>query len=593
MHRESLILCCYACLFIVISLEPRRNSANDDVTIQYAPHTIFTGGVQKKWQYNLHENITEDNNETQHEFRTNFTKEDRESDGTSTEYEFHTTRNHKEDDRRAVQFDVNSTSVEDESYSTLHELPNLSKDNNNTECVNNNSCIQLCCPLGEHLIKEKCVTGEGNYSFPVVRGYTNNSSQMQKANKSMDQVLQLIVHDPCQGSNHLLLNETDGLEYDIFANGSLHLSRWNMIIQPKSYCLAIVHQDKYDALVCKQKRSAFPIIVTVGVIVSLPFLLATFVVYSILPELQNMHGYTLRAHVSSLFVTYLVLAVYQQTTLQQLGYTMCFILVKTVLLLRRKTRSSQGNVKQRDRKKFMLYALYGWGCAFILIIICILIDYVLVVPENFIRPEFCVRTLWFSERVARTYYFYIPVGITIVCNICLFISTALTIARHKKDTDQHLRNSTETRRQDENKQWFVLITILNYTILKKNFTKFKMYLKLFILMGIIWIMEIIAVHSWAFNNPPAYIWYPTDMINALQGVIIFLIFVWKRKIGLLLMKRLGYQNCLCFYRNSTNNDCHSTSTSYTTASGTVTLQSVSPCAQTYCGVKSSPNETNT
>jgi len=67
------------------------------------------------------------------------------------------------------------------------------------------------------------------------------------------------------------------------------------------------------------------------------------------------------------------------------------------IFCRRKTRSSQGNTK-REKKKFMLYALYGWGCAFILIIICVMIDYVLTVPENFIRPEFCIRTLWFSGK---------------------------------------------------------------------------------------------------------------------------------------------------------------------------------------------------
>jgi hypothetical protein len=39
-------------------------------------------------------------------------------------------------------------------------------------------------------------------------------------------------------------------------------------------------------------------------------------------------------------------------------------------------------------------------------------------------------------------------------------------------------------------------------------------------MGINWVMEII---SWAAGGPE-YIWYVTDCINTLQGVIIFLIF---------------------------------------------------------------------
>lgn len=57
-------------------------------------------------------------------------------------------------------------------------------------------------------------------------------------------------------------------------------------------------------------------------------------------------------------------------------------------------------------------------------------------------------------KPAITLYFYGPMGITVICNICLFISTALKIVDHKKDTAHHLRG-LENRRHNENKQWFV------------------------------------------------------------------------------------------------------------------------------------------
>jgi len=40
-------------------------------------------------------------------------------------------------------------------------------------------------------------------------------------------------------------------------------------------------------------------------------------------------------------------------------------------------------------------------------------------------------------------------------------------------------------------------------------------------MGINWLMEIV---SWSVGGPD-YIWYVTDVINSLQGLIIFLLFV--------------------------------------------------------------------
>jgi len=65
-----------------------------------------------------------------------------------------------------------------------------------------------------------------------------------------------------------------------------------------------------------------------------------------------------------------------------------------------------------------------------------------------------MREINFSADEARALYFYGPMGVTVICNICLFISTALKIVRHKKDTAHHLRGS-ESRRHDDNKQWFV------------------------------------------------------------------------------------------------------------------------------------------
>lgn len=52
-------------------------------------------------------------------------------------------------------------------------------------------------------------------------------------------------------------------------------------------------------------------------------------------------------------------------------------------------------------------------------------------------------------------------------------------------------------------------------------------------MGVNWATEII---SWAAGGPE-YLWYLTDIANTLQGVLIFIIFVWKDRIRKLLMER--------------------------------------------------------
>lgn len=46
-----------------------------------------------------------------------------------------------------------------------------------------------------------------------------------------------------------------------------------------------------------------------------------------------------------------------------------------------------------------------------------------------------------------------------------------------------------------------------------------MCLKLVIVMGITWVVDVM---SWVIGGPD-YVWYLTDLVNALQGVLIFIV----------------------------------------------------------------------
>lgn len=63
--------------------------------------------------------------------------------------------------------------------------------------------------------------------------------------------------------------------------------------------------------------------------------------------------------------------------------------------------------------------------------------------------------------------------------------------------------------------------------------RLSLYLKLFCLMGVTFVFEVI---SWAVEAP-AYYWYVTDAINSLRGVFVFFIFCWKRSVLNLLLAR--------------------------------------------------------
>lgn len=375
MHKRSSAFWCCTLLLVASSLELRQNSTNnvkqnDNSTVQYEVYLNSTRNREDKveLEHNLRENST-DNNDVQYQFHTNSTNH-RKDDSTRYEFRTHST-DHEKSNHMLMELRRNSTKIDDENNSVpiyygnftrtenknltsellgnltqiesksdltsyeVHEKSSKNGTENNFphEMCDSNTCIQLCCPLGDRLVKEKCVPGGGNYPFPDVYSYTT-SDLLQNENKKVNELFQLVVHDPCRETERFLLNpvEYPDDEYMFLVNGSLYQPQHEEFLQPTSYCLAVV-RDKFEVTVCFESINDETIAETnqltskpVGLIISLPFLLTTFVVYSVLPELKNMHGYTLRGYVGSLFIAYTVLAVLQLTHPNSIEYSVCITL---------------------------------------------------------------------------------------------------------------------------------------------------------------------------------------------------------------------------------------------------------------------------
>lgn len=92
--------------------------------------------------------------------------------------------------------------------------------------------------------------------------------------------------------------------------------------------------------------------------------------------------------------------------------------------------------------------------------------------------------------------------------------------------------------------------------------RFMLYLKLFIVMGVNWLAEII---SWAMETEKnGYLFYVTDFGNSLQGVLIFLIFVCKKRVLRLLNKKLCSQ--IQIWKTSNNLSSRTTLSTFSRAS---------------------------
>ncbi|XP_012254977.2 G-protein coupled receptor Mth2-like isoform X6 [Athalia rosae] len=432
-----------------------------------------------------------------------------------------------------------------------------------------NACVRTCCNGNELLNGSRCVEVD-DVTAAAVRPLDENLEPELKWIRVLDDAFFTIPSILCPGGNKKYQLEPDFApedEFTLHSNGVL--TTLSQTLTQEMYCIGSSIEDtSVVVVVCfeseytgsTQEPSA-ALYKPVGMILSIPFLFATFVVYAILPEIRNLYGKTLMCYVGCLVNAYSYLAVVQLDPEGKIPLIACKVMAFTIHFSFLASffwlnvmcfdiwwtfggfRALRGSIKQRERKKFFMYSIYAWGCAILLTAVCVIMDFVPGIPDTVIRPEFGEERCWFRTETAKALYFYGPMGLTVLCNIFLFVSTAIKIIRHKKDTAHHLKG-TDSRRHDDNKQWF------------------NLYLKLFIVMGINWSMEII---SWLCQGPKS-LWYITDMGNTLQGVIIFIIFVWKEKIKRLLIKRFGCQGPNFLPRDSTRSAYHSSASRTCTTS---------------------------
>lgn len=67
--------------------------------------------------------------------------------------------------------------------------------------------------------------------------------------------------------------------------------------------------------------------------------------------------------------------------------------------------------------------------------------------------------------------------------------------------------------------------------------QFMMNTKLFIVMGITWVLELLS--ACFYNRSRVFIWIISDSFNVLLGVLVFLIFVFKKRVWEEILQKLG------------------------------------------------------
>lgn len=247
-----------------------------------------------------------------------------------------------------------------------------------------------------------------------------------------------------------------------------------------------------------------------GLFLSVFFLAVTLIASCLLPSTYHvLHWRCQTNHVACLLVGDLLLAITQLSSDALKGpaciaiaismhfiflaaffwlNTMCFNIWWTFRDLRPASLD-----KSQETCRLRIYEMYAWGGPLVIAGLAAIMD---SLPEGsnptFLRPRFGQQRCWFYGDAELLSYFFGPIGVLLVLNLTLFAATAreLTCGLWKTEV---VKSNTERA------------------------TLGRVCLKLVVVMGVTWVADVI---SWAVGGPD-YVWYLTDLINALQGVLIF------------------------------------------------------------------------
>ena len=126
-----------------------------------------------------------------------------------------------------------------------------------------------------------------------------------------------------------------------------------------------------------------------------------------------------------------------------------------------------------------------------------------------------------DNGLAHRLFFLLPMGIIFSMNVIFFVLTAIHCNRVKSEI--HRMQANDDCKDSHKKRFFA------------DKARMLMNLKLFCVMGISWLLELIT----SIYKEPIQLWWITDFFNVMQGLFVFLIFVFKRNVLTSIKKRLG------------------------------------------------------
>ncbi|KAL7037935.1 hypothetical protein ACKWTF_009403 [Chironomus riparius] len=396
--------------------------------------------------------------------------------------------------------------IEDYSYVKISANPHI------RGCVcKQKQCLRFCCLEND---TENCLQSNELNVF--------NEDNEEETIDISDNKYSILLGRSCKDMYEL---ERDaGEEWKLLNNGSLLLD--DNVFDHNEFCVEKNDDSNAIVYVCfpEQEQDFSDIIHSIGFFISIPFLIITFLIYASIPELRNLHGKCLMCYTFSLTVFYslmLKLNIFKHLELRN-GIMTAVLIYFTIFLsffwvnimcydIWRIARNGIAKRSQVEgQKMFIIYCIYAIGIPLLMTITAVLINHHQLFHHEYL-PMFGENDWMHHELKAQAIYLYIPIGIIIIINIMLFLDTARKIWQ------------VQSTMSDES-------STKGHGILRR---RFSVYLRLFIIMGLMWSMELISFVYQKIH----ILFYITDFFNCAQGFVIFLVCVCDKRTRKLFRKR--------------------------------------------------------
>lgn len=160
-------------------------------------------------------------------------------------------------------------------------------------------------------------------------------------------------------------------------------------------------------------------------------------------------------------------------------------------------------------KKFCIYSCLAWVAPLVLSVAAVAVDANVASVPEFLRPHFGESELcWFGSKRALLIFFAGPFALVMAANVFLFVSSACVVYDTTKSTTG---KSTSCGPR----------------------TNFHLYLRLAVIMGLTWIVGLVAALI-----DVEEVWFAFVALSTTQGLFIFVSFTCNRKVAASLKARL-------------------------------------------------------